>query len=191
MAPTNGTPADLPRGDSIVAQCSRRHSLRVDVDIRSIRQLDWLRPTAGRFVALEKPETLPEGYTQLPDIFLAAPSLCEVILADARFRRRTNESQFNILEAAPCIVYCAAAYLYFDDGPTVTHPRLRGFCFKRAKVIRRLIAPVGSIPMYTHYYIIVPGPPHNLLAELTVAVESWNPPRRGRTKKLQKSKNQF
>ncbi|KAJ7629712.1 hypothetical protein DFH06DRAFT_1225229 [Mycena polygramma] len=170
----------------LVAQCSRWCILRLDCRLEkeapaenqsyfddedtddedvSTTLLDWLRPAAGHLARLQKLGLVTEDPgLMVPELFLSAPALREVIFTDQTYSvspslsslpwaqvthyRGTYEmnQQMTILEAAAqSLVECSIGLKGSPSAPyrqdIITAPRLRRLCLWNSIFLDHLIAP--------------------------------------------------
>jgi hypothetical protein len=76
-----------PRAADLVLSHSNRWRVLLLNELNSETNIDWLHAAEGRLAALETLEVRggDAGETEFPDIFLAAPNLRKVLLADWDF----------------------------------------------------------------------------------------------------------
>ncbi|KAJ6492553.1 hypothetical protein C8R47DRAFT_1070589 [Mycena vitilis] len=141
--------------EQVVAQCGRWRALYLtvrDPDGEELEEcyddtlLAWLLPTAGRLAQLQKLDLVSDPDVPVPDVFLAAPALRDVVLDGqdfgefpllpwtqiTRYRGTAHmDSHLDILKiVAPLLVECTIA---LDEGDNreveaILLPRLRLLC---------------------------------------------------------------
>lgn len=156
--------------DLVLAHCLRWRSLCLHVNEEDDEMLSRLHRVNGRLDRLEKLELVKAHGTVIPDVFLDAQALREVILTDWEFRYPSPmaqipwaqitryrgmyswQRQLQILAAAaPTLRECAVAYDHLmqteslideDDAPPIVLPQLRRICTASPDLLRRLTAPL-------------------------------------------------
>jgi hypothetical protein len=134
----------------------------------SVELLSWLTLATGSFPQLQKLDVVTtNSLLKIPNAFLAAPALREVILTDRKFTFNSpgsinipwaqithyrgkfhRERQLEILRDAPALLECAMGlvYDYFigQNGSfaMVTMPRLRRLCVKGTRILDSIETPV-------------------------------------------------
>ncbi|KAJ7888291.1 hypothetical protein B0H13DRAFT_1888466 [Mycena leptocephala] len=157
--------------DIVLPHCSRWRRLCIHVTpLYEEPQLSWLYPVDGRLHRLEQLEVISTRDTFIPDVFLNAPKLREIILTDEiiyphrpsptsimlpwgqiTHYRGTYPAAVHLtyLSAAPNLLECVAGITTFDDfhpgyslDPTVVTPCLRRLCVEEDRFLLRLTAPL-------------------------------------------------
>ncbi|KAJ7629689.1 hypothetical protein DFH06DRAFT_708373 [Mycena polygramma] len=154
--------------DAVLAHCSRWSALHLESYYFHLpSSLDWLRPAAGHLSRLQTLRVLNSmgswSFREIPDVFLTAPALREVVFTDGtlsaaspvsnnipwaqitRYRGRDHiQRQLEILSAAPNLMDCTMGVLvsgFTHNGGSVILPRLRRLGVTNAVILDVLEAP--------------------------------------------------
>ncbi|KAJ7629678.1 hypothetical protein DFH06DRAFT_1480241 [Mycena polygramma] len=156
---------------AVVAQCSRWNALHLEQNPHyplPATSLDWLRPAAGRLVQLQTLTVL--NLDGVPDVFLTAPAMREVVLTDRMLSAASPASdnipwaqithyrgkdriqrQLGILSCASNLVECTiGVYASNLNGETVVLPRLRRLCVTGTAILDHLEAP--ALTSFTSFH---------------------------------------